>query len=206
MKRKTFKTWFSTFEFIDNRNRDRCKFHAEKAFHTNDEYIDHQAKRIAELEEIIKNFENTGMIGSSPAQFMEKIIQLESLFKDNGGCIKTAMQLLNEHSATVKELEEKNEALVANLANLEISLIAEQGKNIVVKELKSRIEKLRAALEFYGDKNNWKHDDYHDLVIMGNDDVDYVKCHGGLCSDTHEMAGKTARTALREDGGNNEKE
>lgn len=122
-------------------------------------------------------------------QFLKWVAELESLFKDNGGCIKTAMQLLNDHSAKVKKLEEKNESLVANLANLEISLITEQGKNIVVKELKSRIEKLREALVSIADLDNpdatkpeyWIDDGLSELLDV-------------ITTDT-----EIARTALKED-------
>jgi len=48
----------------------------------------------------------------------KRIAELESLFKERGGCIKTAMQLLNEHSITVKELESEKTRMEKEILTL----------------------------------------------------------------------------------------
>ena len=72
MKRKTFEEIL-----MEHINGLSFGIKYEEGFERIVEHINHQEKRIADLEGKLKTFENTGMIGSSPAQFMEKIKELE---------------------------------------------------------------------------------------------------------------------------------
>lgn len=94
----------------------------------------------------------------------------------------------------IKELETQN---------IKVGLILTEALSSLSKEnsaLKSRIEKLRKALEFYAYIHNWN--SYLGIKnTIDDDDVEWIEYFvvGVDCSD--DVGGKTARAALKADEG-----
>lgn len=70
-------------------------------FFEREKFLNNQQKKIDELEKKLASYESTGMIGASPAQFMERIRELQ--LKND-----TQAKMLKGQQATLKELAQVN--------------------------------------------------------------------------------------------------
>lgn len=73
MKEESFQEWYERFEIEHEISPNQLSANAFGLI-----VWEHQQKKVDKLEQKLSLLENTGMIGSSPAQFMEKISELES--------------------------------------------------------------------------------------------------------------------------------